>query len=94
MRLKLDPNQVVTLNILSIVHGLNSSICILVLAVTNEAEATAAAGVPVLDNNLWSLTSDAYRHGGSEHCLQLPRPGRTPQTWHVGHHHRYAMRDH
>lgn len=40
------------IDVLDIVHGTDSSIGILLLGVTDETEATAAASITVLDNNL------------------------------------------
>lgn len=39
-------------NILDVVHGSNGSVGISLLAVTDESETTAAAGIAVLDNDL------------------------------------------
>ena len=43
-------------DILNVVHGSNGSVSISHLSVTDESEATAAAGIAVLDNDLerWS----------------------------------------
>jgi hypothetical protein len=41
-----------SLNLLDVVHGSDSSLSVGLLAVTDEAETTAAASVTVLDNDL------------------------------------------
>lgn len=40
------------MDILDVVHGSNGSISVSILGVTDESEATAAAGIAVLDNDL------------------------------------------
>jgi hypothetical protein len=46
-------------DILNVVHGLDGSIGIGLLSVANESETAAAAGITVLDDDLW-IGSDGF----------------------------------
>lgn len=71
-------------DILDVVHGSNGSVGVSILGETDESEATAAAGIAVLNNDLYSQTGQGV--SGREDVgwggdVQPPQRRRTPRTW-------------
>lgn len=82
------------MNILNVVHGVDGSISISLLSITDESEATAATGVTILDDDLQNINVSGIildtRVGYND--LQPPQRLRTPRTFDEEHSHQCAMR--
>lgn len=70
-------------DLLDVVHGVDGSLRVSLVRVAHEAEATATAGVAILDDNLCGAVRSDYggtlSSQGRGH-LQPHQPGQTPQT--------------